>query len=83
LRSGEGSEDLVADLKKHVDNKLGPTARPAVVYFVKDLPKTRSGKIMRRILKSLLAKEEPKGLMTLVNPDSVEAIKNVIGNAEK
>jgi acetyl-CoA synthetase len=45
---------------------------------VEDLPKTRSGKIMRRILKNILNKEEPKGLMTLVNPESVEKIKRII-----
>jgi len=82
LKSGKGSEFLIKSIKKQVDNAIGPTARPGVIYFVKDLPKTRSGKIMRRILKSLLAKEEPKGLMTLVNPDSVEAIKEVIKGAE-
>jgi len=78
LEKGEGSDILVKDIKAHVDKTLGPIARPAMVYFVKDLPKTRSGKIMRRILKNLLKKEEPKGLMTLVNPKSVELIKNVI-----
>ncbi len=79
LKKGEGSEKLVAGIKKHVDLKIGPTARPAKVYFVKDLPKTRSGKIMRRILKNLLSGEQPKGLMTLVNPDVVGEVKGVIG----
>ena len=78
LKSGLGSEGLEAEIKKQVDKKIGPTARPAKIYFVNDLPKTRSGKIMRRILKSLLANEEPEGLMTLVNPLSVDEIKKVI-----
>jgi acetyl-CoA synthetase len=78
LRHGEGSEALEKKLKKHVDQKIGPTARPAKIFFVHDLPKTRSGKIMRRILKSILKKEEPKGLMTLVNPEAVEKIKMVV-----
>ena len=78
LKKGEPSEDLIKKIKKQADEKIGPTARPSFIYFVEDLPKTRSGKIMRRILKALLADEEPKGLMTLVNPDAVEKIKDII-----
>src|SRR3989338_11138540 len=72
------NEELEKELKKHVDKKIGPTARPSKIYFVEDLPKTRSGKIMRRILKNLLNNEEPAGLMTLVNPEAVEKIKKVV-----
>ncbi|MFH1327061.1 MAG: acetate--CoA ligase [archaeon] len=78
LKKSKPSEKLEKILKKHVDNTLGPTSRPNKIYFVTDLPKTRSGKIMRRILKSLLANEEPQGLMTLVNPECVEEIKKII-----
>ncbi len=80
LKRGKGSEKLEKILKKHIDKKIGPTARPKKIIFVPDLPKTRSGKIMRRILKALLINEEPKGLMTLINPDSVEVIKKIINN---
>ena len=73
-------EALEKELKKHVDKALGPIARPHKIYFVDDLPKTRSGKIMRRILKNILNNEEPKGLMTLVNPDAVDRIREVIKN---
>lgn len=78
LREGGGDEALEKELKIFVDKKIGPTARPSKIYFVEDLPKTRSGKIMRRILKNLLAGEEPAGLQTLVNPEAVEKIKKVI-----
>ena len=78
LRSGKPSRELEDNLKKFVDKKIGPTARPSRIYFVSDLPKTRSGKIMRRILKALLINEEPEGLMTLVNPESVPKIKETI-----
>ncbi len=78
LKKGKPSKKLEQKLRKYVDIKIGPTARPARIFFVEDLPKTRSGKIMRRILKSLLIKEKPKGLMTLINPSSVEKIKNII-----
>ena len=78
--SKDGSEKLIAELKKHVDLAIGPTARPELIYFVSDLPKTRSGKIMRRILKDILNNEKPEGLMTLVNPEIVEEIKMVVAN---
>ena len=83
LDKGKGSEKLEAQIKKFVDKTLGPTARPAKIYFVEGLPKTRSGKIMRRILKNLLKGEKPAGLMTLVNPEIVKEIKEVIGSVKK
>ena len=83
LKKGSPSEKLEKKLKKYVDIKIGPTARPKRIFFVSDLPKTRSGKIMRRILKALLIDEEPKGLMTLVNPNSVNKIKEVISTTSQ
>lgn len=71
-------EKLEKELTKHVDKKIGPTARPSKIYFVEDLPKTRSGKIMRRILKNLLNKEKPEGITTLVNPECIKNIKKAI-----
>jgi len=76
-------EELEKELKTQVDKKIGPTARPAKFYFIEDLPKTRSGKIMRRILKNLLAGEEPQGLMTLLNPNCVEKIRGIIQESSK
>ncbi|MFH1316796.1 MAG: acetate--CoA ligase [Candidatus Woesearchaeota archaeon] len=58
---------------------LGPTSKPHEIYFVTDLPKTRSGKIMRRIMRSLLDNEPVKGLQTLVNPKSVDEIRKILG----
>jgi len=53
LRNGyEGSHQLEEDLKNHVRHEVGPIAVPAKIEFVKSLPKTRSGKIMRRVLKA-------------------------------
>ena len=53
LRQGyEGSDDLVDELKKHVRRETGPITVPARIFFVDSLPKTRSGKIMRRVLKA-------------------------------
>ena len=80
LKRGNPSKGLEQELRKHVDIKIGPTARPHRIFFVSDLPKTRSGKIMRRILKALLIDEKPAGLMTLVNPSSVQQVKDIIKN---
>jgi acetyl-CoA synthetase len=53
LKAGiEATEDLMEELKKHVGHEVGPIARPEKIEFVASLPKTRSGKIMRRVLKS-------------------------------
>jgi acetyl-CoA synthetase len=53
LRDGhEGSQQLEDELKKHVGHEMGPIARPESIKFVPSLPKTRSGKIMRRVLKA-------------------------------
>lgn len=83
LKKGTPSPELIKGIKKEVDERIGPTARPGKIFFVTDLPKTRSGKIMRRILKAILVNEEPKGLMTLVNPASVQAIKDIVANSSK
>lgn len=53
LRSGfQGNDDLVDKLKEHIKNEIGPIAQPSKIEFVSVLPKTRSGKIMRRVLKA-------------------------------
>ena len=81
--SSPGTKQLENSIKKQVDKVLGPISRPSKIFFVEDLPKTRSGKIMRRILKNILENEEPKGLMTLVNPEAVEEIKEIISKTQK
>ena len=72
------NETSQKEIEQEIKKSMGPIATPKKIYLVHELPKTRSGKIMRRILKSLLIKEEPEGLMTLVNPSSVEKIKDTI-----
>jgi acetyl-CoA synthetase len=75
LRTGnEESEDLKKELAKHVRTVLGPVAYPEQVYFVKDVPKTRSGKIMRRVIKAKALGNPTGDLSALANPDAVEAI---------
>jgi acetyl-CoA synthetase len=61
LRAGmEGNDKLVEILKEHVGHELGPIAKPESITFVSSLPKTRSGKIMRRLLRSR-ALGQPEG----------------------
>ncbi len=62
-------------------SQIGPIATPKKVYLVKDLPKTRSGKIMRRILRKLFTGEELGDLSTLANAESVKHIKKIIKDA--
>jgi len=74
-----GSPALEASLKKKIDELIGPIARPDKIFFVNDLPKTRSGKIIRRILKELVKNHPIGDLATLMNPDSIQHIKKVMG----
>ena len=78
----EPSEELKKELVKHVDTTIGPTARPDKIIFSDSLPKTRSGKIMRRILKSLVRKEPVGDTTTLMNPESVQTLKDEVGYQE-
>ena len=80
LKSGiEGTDELIKELVKTVEKVIGPTARPNQIIFTDALPKTRSGKIMRRVLKDLVKQKEIGDLTTLVNPESVEALKKKVG----
>ncbi|MCR4392397.1 MAG: acetate--CoA ligase [Candidatus Acetothermia bacterium] len=80
LKKGvQSSPDLQKELIKTVDQHIGPTARPAAIYFAEDVPKTRSGKIMRRVLKALVRGDPLGDISTLRNPESVEELKAVVG----
>jgi acetyl-CoA synthetase len=69
----EGGDDLKKTLTAHVAKEIGPIAKPDVIHFADALPKTRSGKIMRRILKSIAAGNEDVGdTTTLADPSVVE-----------
>jgi acetyl-CoA synthetase len=75
LRGGiEGSDELKKELVKHVRTALGPLASPEAIYFVKDVPKTRSGKIMRRVIKAKAMGLPTGDVSALANPDAVDAI---------
>ncbi len=76
LKGGkEGSVEKLEELREHVGHKIGPIAKPANIVFTPELPKTRSGKIMRRLLRDV-AEERPLGdTTTLADPTVVEEIK--------
>ncbi len=76
LKGGKpGDDDLVVELKKHVVAKIGAIARPETVIFTADLPKTRSGKIMRRLLKDVAEGKALGDTTTLADPAVVERLK--------
>lgn len=75
LKKGiEPADQLREELKEHVAKELGKIAKPDEVLFVSDVPKTRSGKIMRRIVRSKALGEEVGDISTLSNPEAVEEI---------
>ncbi|MBE3594410.1 MAG: acetate--CoA ligase [Candidatus Carbobacillus altaicus] len=77
LRKGyEDSAEMESALIEQVEKALGSYARPKAVHIVPTLPRTRSGKIMRRLLKELMQKGEMSGdITTLDNPESIEVLK--------
>jgi len=76
LKQGyESSEKLAKELKEHMRRTIGPIATPDEIFFVEALPKTRSGKIMRRVLKAVAADMPLGDLTTLEDEASVEEVK--------
>jgi acetyl-CoA synthetase len=77
LKGGEeGSVEKLEELRNHVATKIGPIAKPANIVFTPELPKTRSGKIMRRLLRDV-AEHRPLGdTTTLADPAVVEEIRD-------
>ena len=79
---GQKSVDEVKkEAIEHIKEEIGPIALPKEIYLVEDLPKTRSGKIMRRILKRLFTGEDLGDLSTLANPESVDGLKKIINQS--
>jgi acetyl-CoA synthetase len=70
----EGNEELIVVLREHVATKIGKIARPASIVFTPELPKTRSGKIMRRLLKDISENRKLGDVTTLANEDVVREI---------
>jgi acetyl-CoA synthetase len=72
LEAGRSGDDaLIADLRAHVGKEIGPIAKPDEIRFTDSLPKTRSGKIMRRILRALASGQEVTGDTSTLEDRSV------------
>jgi acetyl-CoA synthetase len=72
----EGSDELIAELRAHVRKDIGPIATPEFIQFNEGLPKTRSGKIMRRILRKISAGDYENfgDTSTLADPSVVDQL---------
>jgi acetyl-CoA synthetase len=73
------STDLNDELKRHVAHKIGAIARPDDIIFAADLPKTRSGKIMRRLLRDIAEGKALGDTTTLADPSVVQRLKDQYG----
>ena len=82
LRAGiPDSEALVQELRQHVAHEIGPIAKPRQILLVPELPKTRSGKIMRRLLRDLAEHRDLGDVTTLADPTIVTQIQAGLGPA--
>jgi acetyl-CoA synthetase len=74
----EGSDELIAEIREHVAVRIGKLARPKRIVWADDLPKTRSGKIMRRLLRDVAEGRELGDVTTLRDPAVVEQLDEVV-----
>jgi len=79
----QASQEIVNRVIKANEDLIGKIARPKNVYIVPDMPKTRSGKIMRRVLASISNRKDVGDVTTLANPDVVEQIRVMVQGKEK
>ena len=84
LKSGiEPSDELATELREHVEKVISPIAKPKFLMFTPDLPKTRSGKIMRRLLRDIAEGRKLGDTTTLADQNVVTAIREKSGVAEE
>ncbi|MBT4087469.1 MAG: AMP-binding protein, partial [Deltaproteobacteria bacterium] len=74
----EATEELAQKISDTICSEIGKIAKPRKVWIVPDMPKTRSGKIMRRVLGAISNKNDVGDVMTLANPDVVDTIKTMV-----
>jgi acetyl-CoA synthetase len=73
--AGDGGPDVVKELRDHVAKEIGPIAKPKAIMVVPELPKTRSGKIMRRLLRDVAEHREVGDVTTLADSSVMDLIK--------
>jgi acetyl-CoA synthetase len=74
----QASDELAKKISDTICDEIGKIAKPRKVWIVKDMPKTRSGKIMRRVLGALSNRKDVGDVMTLANPDIVDEIRAMV-----
>ena len=83
LKRGEaGSDSLRQELREHVRREIGAIAAPEALYITDKLPKTRSGKIMRRVIRSLVSGQEIGDTTTLEDPGAVDEVRKWLAEVE-
>jgi acetyl-CoA synthetase len=86
LRGGvptSGGDELIAELRNHVAKAIGPIAKPRQVMVVSELPKTRSGKIMRRLLRDVAENRAVGDATTLADPNVMRLIQEGLASEKK
>ena len=78
----DGGDDMVTELRNHVAKDIGPIAKPRQVLVVPELPKTRSGKIMRRLLRDVAENREVGDVSTLADSTVMDLISSGLGGGD-
>ena len=73
--AGDGGDEIVKELRNHVAHEIGPIAKPRQIMVVQELPKTRSGKIMRRLLRDVAENREVGDVTTLADSSVMSLIQ--------
>jgi acetyl-CoA synthetase len=80
--AGDGGPDVVRELRNHVAKEISPIAKPRQIMVVEELPKTRSGKIMRRLLRDIAENRELGDVTTLTDSSVMNLIKDNLGSQQ-
>jgi acetyl-CoA synthetase len=78
----EASPAIVEKVNRVIETMIGKIARPKHIHIVPDMPKTRSGKLMRRVLAAISNKMSTGDISTLANPDVVEKVREMVQGKE-
>jgi len=79
----EGDDETIQELREHVAKRIGKLARPKRIIWADDLPKTRSGKIMRRLLRDIAEGKELGDVTTLRDPDVMKQLEGKVQERQK
>jgi acetyl-CoA synthetase len=80
--AGDGGPDVVKELRDHVSKEIGPIAKPRTIMVVAELPKTRSGKIMRRLLRDVAENREVGDVTTLADSSVMDLIRENLASGK-